>query len=109
MVADRRLSTICPEHEARVQLVGLGWRSCEVLRLDDEVVVGDLLLDGVDQVVLLEVWLAARLRRLPDHHAQALTMARVRLEGLHIFEVDVLGAVAGALAAGYHPVALDRP
>ena len=92
-----------------MQLVGLGWRASEVRRLDDEVVVGDLLLDGVDQVVLLEVRLAARLCRLPYQHAQALAVPRVRLEGLGIFEVDVLGAVVGALGAGRQAVALDRP
>lgn len=74
VVAGPGLSTVCPQHEAWVQLVGLGWRSCEVLGLDDEVVVGDLLLDGVDQVVLLKVRLAARLHRLSDHHAQALAV-----------------------------------
>lgn len=109
MVAGPRLGAACPEHEAWVQLVGLGWRSCEVLRLDDEVVVGDLLLDGVDQVVLLEVWLAARLRRLSGHHAQALAVPRVRLEDLNIFEVDMLGAAAWPLAACHHTVTLDRP
>lgn len=108
MVAGARLGTARPEHEAWVQLVGLGRRSSEVLRLDDEVVVGDLLLDGVDQVVLLEVRLAARLRRLSDHHAQALAVPRM-LKGLSIFEVDVLGAVVGALAAGRHATSLDRP
>ena len=108
MVAGSWLSRVCPEHEARVQLVGLGWRSCEVLRLDDEVVVGDLLLDGVDQVVLLEVWLAARLRRLSHHHAQALTVRRGLLESLGIFEVDVLRAVAEALGS-CHAMALDWP
>ena len=107
VVAGSGLGAACAEHEARVQLVGL--RSCEVLRLDDEVVVGDLLLDRVDQVVLLEVRLAARLRRLSDHHAQALAVPRVRLEGLNIFEVDMLGAAAWPLAACHHTVALDRP
>lgn len=108
MLAWSRLGAVRPEHEAGVQLAGLRWRSHEILRLDYEVVVGDLLLDGVDEVVLLEVRLAARVRRLPYHHAQTVPVRRVGLEGLGIFEVDVLGAVVGALRPGRQAVALYR-
>ena len=109
VVTEPRLCAVGPEHEAGVQLAGLRWRSHEVLRLDDEVVVGDLLLDGVDEVVLLQVWLAARLCWLPNHHAQTVAVPRVRLEGLGIFEVDVLSAVVGTLGPSRQAVALDRP
>lgn len=107
MVAAGWLGGVRPEHEARMKmLAGLWWCTWQFLRRYHEVVVGDLLLDGVYQIIRWDMGLAARLRLLSNHHSEALSVGSVMLEALGIFEVKILSATARALGAEEHVMRL---
>lgn len=107
MVAAGWLGGVRPEHEAGMKvLAGLWWCTWQFLRRYHEVVVGDLLLDGVYQIIRWDMGLAARLRLLSNHHSEALSVGSVMLEALGIFEVKILSATARALGADEHVMRL---